>query len=49
MKTFLKIRWERDDEHCEEIWERNNDGVLCSLCMAIINLIHGIEKLREKE
>jgi len=49
MSTYLKIRCERteDDLYEEEIWERENDGVLFSLFMAITALIHAACKIRE--
>ena len=49
MTTYLKIRWERteDNSHHEEIWERENDGVLYSLFTAITALLHVACKIRE--
>ena len=47
MSTYLKIRWERTDDnsHHEEVWERENDGVLFMAFRSITNLIHITESI----
>jgi hypothetical protein len=44
--THLKIRWENGEgQYTEEVWERENDGVLYSCFMAIVTLINSVRRL----
>jgi len=51
MSTYLKIRWERteDNSHHEEVWERENDGILFMIFQTITSLIHTIRRLRDEQ
>lgn len=52
MKTTLTIRWERGEECAESSWEREDDGLLYTAYVAILNLIDVLSKLgkaREKK
>ena len=47
MKTKLIIRWERQKEFSESIWERENDGILYSVYSQILRIIDSVSKLGE--